>query len=93
MIVRLIVQTNSVGEKHVIFTQDSLAPINDLLLTAPGWEHSDVVEGRVLILGMDAVIDALMDTELHSAETEHPCCIPNERIKAIILSQLNGEVK
>ena len=94
MIARLIVQTNSAGEKHVTFTRDQIASTEELLLTAPGWEDSVVIEGRVIILGMSATddaLDALVDTELHSAETQHNVrYMPN---MDTILSQLNGEVR
>jgi hypothetical protein len=92
MIARLIVQTNSAGERHVTFTQDQVTPTEELLLTAPGWEDSTVTESRVLILSMDdSAIDTLVDTELHSAETQHNVCyLPN---MTAILSQLNGEVR
>lgn len=89
MIARLIVQVNSAGERHVTFTQDRVTPIEELLLTAPGWEDAAVTESRVLILSMDdTALDALLDTELHSAETQHNVrYLPN---MDTILSQLNG---
>ena len=74
MLARLIVQTNSAGEKHVTFTQDRVTPTEELLLTAPGWEDSVVAESLVLILGLDTddeAVDALMDAELHTAWTTH----------------------
>jgi hypothetical protein len=79
---------NSAGEKHVTFTQDQVTSTEELLLTAPGWEDSAVTESRVLILGMDDIsLDALVDTELHSAETQHACYMPN---MSAILNKLNG---
>lgn len=89
MIAKLIVQTSVAGEKHVIFTLDPLISTDEVLLTAPGWEDSTVIVGRVLMLGMDetdAALDALLETELHSAETRHAGSV----LKA---SQLKGEVK
>jgi hypothetical protein len=88
VIARLIVQVNSAGERHVTFTQDRVTPIEELLLTAPGWEDSAVTENRVLILSMDEALDTLIDTELHSAETQHNACyMPN---MSAILNKLNG---
>ena len=91
MLARLITQINSAGERHVTFTCDPLASTEELLLTAPGWEDSVVTEGRVIIFGMDEtdeVLDALVDTELHSAETQHNVrYMPN---MSAILNKLNG---
>ena len=89
MLVRLIVQTNAIGEKHVILTGDQVTPTEELRLTAPGWEDSDVIERRVLMLSMDdTALDALLDTEMHSAETQHNVCyMPN---MSAILNKLNG---
>ncbi len=75
MIARVLVQTNEDGEQHVTFTQDQTTPREEMLVHAPGWENSKVIEGRVLILGMDGSdehVDALMESELHTAMTEHP---------------------
>lgn len=75
MIARVIVQTNqNTGEQHVTFCDDEKAPLEDMLVTAPGWEHSTVLDKRVLILSMDEGnehIEALMNNELHTAMTEH----------------------
>ena len=89
MLARLIIQINSAGERHMMFTQDFLAPTEELRLTAPGWEDSDVIERRVLMLSMDdTALDALLDTEMHSAETQHNACyMPN---MSAILNKLNG---
>lgn len=67
MIARIVVQTNSLGEKHVVFTQDPITPIGEFLLSSPGWEDCDVQQARVLVLSLDpedVVVNALMDAEL-----------------------------
>jgi hypothetical protein len=91
MIARVIVQKNAEGEKHVTLTQDLGTPTEELLLTAPGWEDSEVIEGRVLlILGMDepdVILDELMDTELHTAWTQHKAK-PRMVFPAALLAQL-----
>ena len=74
MIARVIVQKNSVGEKHITLTQDFLSPIEDFLVTAPGWDDSEIVGGKVLIFeisGPEIILDELLDVELHSAWTKH----------------------
>lgn len=74
MIAKLVVQVSRAGERHVVFTQDPLVSTEELLLTAPGWEDAVVTVGRVLMLGMDETdeaLDALLETELHSAEMHY----------------------
>jgi hypothetical protein len=73
----VIVQENlETGDKHVTFTTDTLTPREDMLCNSPGWEDAKVTEGTVLILGMDEanddILDALIETELHTAMTPHP---------------------
>jgi len=94
MLVRVIVQKNLSGEKHVTLTQDQVTPVEELLIASPGWEDSEVVEGRVLlVLGMDepdVVLNELMDIELHTAWTQHKD-IPKLSISPTLLAQLRGE--
>jgi hypothetical protein len=74
VIVRIVVQISKTGEKHVTMTQDPITPIQDMLVTSPGWEDSEVIEGRALLLGLDepeVVLGELVDVELHTAWTGH----------------------
>lgn len=94
MLVRVIVQKNERGEKHVTLTQDPTTPVTEFLLSSPGWENSTVVQGRVLlVLGMDepdCVLDELVDTELHTAWTDHGL-MPRVSIHSSILEALRKE--
>ena len=74
MIARVITQINRrTGEKHVCLVDNSEIPLKDMLVTSPGWENSQVIVGRVLILSMDESsehLEALINAELHSARIE-----------------------
>jgi hypothetical protein len=76
VVVRIIVQKNANGEKHVTLTQDQLTPVEEMLVGSDSeWQDAEVIEGRVLlVLGMDepdCILDELLDTELHTAWTQH----------------------
>ena len=68
MQVRVIVQTNIDGTKHIIFTQDFLSSVEDLIITRDDWLNSTIKEGRVLIFDVDEqeVLDELTDIDFHS---------------------------
>jgi hypothetical protein len=87
MIARIVVQTNrDTGEKHVTFCDDDSAPLQEMLVTSPSWNNSTITEGRVLIFSMDEDsehLEALMNTELHTAMTEHPVSPLGSRKEAI----------
>lgn len=69
----MIVQTNPEGDKHVMLTQDMLAPISDFVLSSPGWENSTVNQSSLLLLCMntdgDCMLPKLLETELRSADS------------------------
>jgi len=92
VLARLIVQKNENGEKHITLTQDQVTPVKEMLITSPGWENSEVVEGRVLlILGIDepdVILNELVDVELHTAWTQHPYI----SISPTLLNQLKGRL-
>lgn len=75
MIARVLVQTNAEGEQHVTITTDKTVSTEHMLVQAPEWEDSTIIEGKVLILSMDeseAHVQALLEVELHTAMTHHP---------------------
>lgn len=66
---RVIVQTNEdTGQKNVVFTMDNVTPIEDFLVGS--WSNSTVMSGDILLLSLDddAIIESLLETELHSVE-------------------------
>lgn len=68
MVVRVIVQINTDGEKHVIFTQDLLSSIEDLIITRDDWINADIKESRVLMLDIGSydILNDLVDIDFHS---------------------------
>jgi hypothetical protein len=96
MIARVIVQTNEkTGETHVTFIDNPQTPTGEALVTAPGWENSKIVEGRVLILSMDESsehVDALMETELHSARIEQSLSPVDQAVKNLLEGSRNASV-
>jgi hypothetical protein len=92
MIVRMIAQLcRETGEKHVTVTQDTVTPTQEFLILSPGWEDSEVIEGQVLLLGLDAQGEiglTLLDEELHSALTQHTNDLLQNRVTSAILAQL-----
>ena len=92
MIVRMIAQLNAeTGEKHVTVTEDMVTPTGEFLVTSPGWEDAVVIEGQVLLFGLDAQGElglALLNEELHSAITAHSDELLSRRVNPLILEQL-----
>ena len=63
---KVVIQLHpATGHRNVCFSSNLLTDTKDLL--AP-WPSDAVVEGEVLILGDDQLIDALLTTELRSVD-------------------------
>lgn len=71
MIARVITQLSKFGEKHVVITRDMETPVDDFILTSPGWENSKVTDNRVLMLSLDQeAVQELLDVELYTQNVE-----------------------
>jgi hypothetical protein len=73
MVLNIYVQTNAeTGEKNVCLSADPLTDAADFAVMVGEWKNFPVLQGRVLILGMDDIGDGLVhaiaDVELHGVD-------------------------